>query len=229
MSDPRDDLDRVDAATQELLTAVGRLDAPALTEPCQLPGWTRGHLLAHVSRNADALDRVLRGEPMYASAEARDADIEAGAGRGPAEQLDDLRASADRLSATARALGDPDWEREVELRGGVRDLAARIPFRRLAEVEIHHVDLDVGRGFRDLPAAFVERQVDVMARRFLGNPDVPGLELRADSGNHWRSGVERGEPLVVTGDPVDLLAWLMGRSTGSGLTADGELPALPKF
>src|SRR5256885_15091039 len=60
-------------------------------EPSLLPGWTRGHVLTHVARNGDGLGNLLRWArtgtetPMYASREARRADIEAGAGRSAAE------------------------------------------------------------------------------------------------------------------------------------------------
>ena len=36
-----------------------QLDDAAIAEPSLLPGWTRGHLLAHLARNADALVNVL--------------------------------------------------------------------------------------------------------------------------------------------------------------------------
>ncbi|WP_241780552.1 maleylpyruvate isomerase family mycothiol-dependent enzyme, partial [Streptomyces wadayamensis] len=79
MTDPVRDLTRLDEATARLLTVAGTLDDAALAEPSRLPGWTRGHVLSHLARNADALLNVVAGRPMYASAEARDADIEAGA------------------------------------------------------------------------------------------------------------------------------------------------------
>src|SRR3954447_21274961 len=56
-----------------------------LDRPSALPGWTRRHVVAHVAFNARALMRLLHwartGEktPMYASAEARNAEIEEGA------------------------------------------------------------------------------------------------------------------------------------------------------
>src|ERR1035441_5721059 len=50
-------LDRLGAATARLLaTSAGFTDAQ-VREPSLLPGWTRGHGLSHVARNADGLDR----------------------------------------------------------------------------------------------------------------------------------------------------------------------------
>src|SRR5690606_11404990 len=136
------DLELVQAATDRLLTAVGALDDAAVTQSSRLPGWTRGHVLAHLSRNADALVNVLEGRPMYISGQAREADIEAGAPRPLDEQLADLRGSAERFRRAAAA--PQDWSRTVELRNGVTDQAARVPFRRWIEVELHHVDLGIG-------------------------------------------------------------------------------------
>lgn len=81
MTDHVHDLRSVREATDRLLTAVAKLDNAALAEESHLPGWTRGHILAHLARNADALVNVFEGRPMYESATARDADIERDAGR----------------------------------------------------------------------------------------------------------------------------------------------------
>ena len=77
----------VGAATGRLLATTAALADPEVREPSLLPGWTRGHVLSHIARNADGLINLLRWAhtgtqiPMYASQQARDADIEAGAGR----------------------------------------------------------------------------------------------------------------------------------------------------
>ncbi len=79
--------DQVDAATQRLLDDARTLSEADLRAPSLLPGWTRAHVVAHVARNADAMRNVLAGarsgesRPAYASAEAREAGIEQGAGR----------------------------------------------------------------------------------------------------------------------------------------------------
>jgi maleylpyruvate isomerase len=228
MSVPTADLAALDEATGRLAAAVAALDPPALAAPSLLPGWTRGHVLAHVSRNADALVNVLRGRPMYPSAEARDADIARDADRSPAAQLADLTASAERLRQAAAEYGAEQWAQRVELRNGVTDVAAAIPFRRRVEVELHHVDLGIGRTVADLPDGFTDAAVPYLARRFGGRADVPALELRAADGRSWTTGRADGTALVVTGTPGALTGWLAGRTDGTGLTADGAaLPVLP--
>ncbi|MFI1163674.1 maleylpyruvate isomerase family mycothiol-dependent enzyme [Streptomyces sp. NPDC020801] len=226
MIDHARDLQSVQDATERLLTAAAKLDNAAVTDQSRLPGWTRGHVLAHLARNADALVNVLEGRPMYASAQARDADIERDAQRPLDVQLADMRESAARFQETGAA--PADWSRTVELRNQVTDSASRVPFRRWVEVELHHVDLGIGYELEDLPAEFTEREIDFLARRFSGHPDVPATRL-TDGTCTWHTGREAAEPLVtVTGARADLLGWLAGRRDGAALTAQGgALPALP--
>ncbi|WP_431783940.1 maleylpyruvate isomerase family mycothiol-dependent enzyme [Streptomyces chumphonensis] len=248
MTSPQHDVAALRESTDALLAALEKhADGPTgpdalLTEPSHLPGWTRGHVLAHLARNADALVNVLEGRPMYVSAEARDADIERDAPRPLAAQLDDLRATARRLDEVLARYASGDggaWEQTVELRNGVTDRAGAIPFRRQVEVELHHLDLDLGHGPDALPAAFTERLTTYLARRFSGNAEVPATELRTDDGRSWRTGraAEPGGPdglgdatgpVVVTGSARALACWLAGRTPGTGLSAStGTLPVLP--
>ncbi|MEH0543624.1 maleylpyruvate isomerase family mycothiol-dependent enzyme [Streptomyces sp. B21-105] len=226
MIDHAHDLASVRTATERLLHALaGQADA-SVAEPSRLPGWSRGHVLAHLARNADALVNVLEGRPMYADAQVRDADIERDAPRPLRVQLADVRESAARFQAAAAV--PADWSRTVELRNGVVDSASRLPFRRWVEVELHAVDLGVGYELEDLPAEFTERETEFLAERFTGHPDVPPTRL-TDGTRAWRTGRNADEPEVtVTGTPADLLGWLAGRRAGAGLTAaGGPLPALP--
>ena len=229
--DPAADAASVKDATDNLLAAVAQLDDATAAKPSLLPGWTRGHVLAHLARNADALLNVLGDRPMYLSAEARDADIERDAHRSAAALREDLRDGALRLDGAFAAQTEAAWERTVELRNGVTDVANSLPFRRWIEVELHHVDLGIGYGLDDLPGRFVERELANMARRFSGHPGVPvSVELRTEDGGSWHTGAPEGVDggtLVVAGSPTALVGWLTGRSTGSGLSASEPLPVLP--
>ncbi|MER8006402.1 maleylpyruvate isomerase family mycothiol-dependent enzyme [Streptomyces sp. NPDC094149] len=226
MIDHGHDLASVHDATNRLLTAAAELDNASVTAPSRLPGWTRGHVLAHLARNADALVNVLEGRPMYVSGKARDADIERDAPRPLQTQLADLRESAARFQAAGAA--PADWSRTVELRNGVTDSASRVPFRRWAEVELHHVDLGIGYELEDVPEQFTEREIAFLADRFSGHPDVPPTRL-TDGTRAWRTGREAADvEITVTGPAPELLGWLAGRRDGSGLTVrGGSLPGLP--
>ncbi|MFE9254507.1 maleylpyruvate isomerase family mycothiol-dependent enzyme [Streptomyces sp. NPDC006879] len=227
MSDHAHDLQLLQEAMDRLLPAVGKLDNAALGESSRLPGWTRGHVLAHLARNADALVNVLEGRPMYASAEAREADIARGAARPLSEHLTDLHESHERIRLTASV--PADWSRTVELRNGVTDTAANVLFRRLIEVELHHVDLGIGYELGDLSEEFTSREIRFLADRWSGHADVPPVILTATDGRQWQTGGSTGTPARLSGTPAELLAWLSGRGDkGAALvTTDGPLPALP--
>ncbi|MGW0712137.1 maleylpyruvate isomerase family mycothiol-dependent enzyme [Streptomyces sp. NPDC002643] len=227
MMDHARDLARVHEATERLLTAAAELDDTAVAGPSRLPGWTRGHVLAHLSRNADALVNVLEGRPMYVSGDARDAGIERDAPRPLKTHLADLRESADRFQEAASS--PADWSRTVELRNGVTDSASRVPFRRWIEVEIHHVDLGIGYELEDLPEEFVEREIGFLAERFAGHPNVPSTGLVSSEGRAWTTGGgAEGGPIGVRGTAADLLGWLAGRRDGTVLRVEGgTLPSLP--
>lgn len=227
MTDHVHDLRSVREATERLLTAVAKVDNAALAEESHLPGWTRGHILAHLARNADALVNVFEGRPMYQSATARDADIERDSSRPLDVQLADVRKTSELFLSQGEV--DQDWSRTVELRNGVTDLAANVPFRRLVEVELHHVDLNIGYTLDDLPEEFTRREIAFLADRWAGRPEVPPTALVAADGRTWRTG-SAGDPVVtVSGTAAQLLAWLAGRADkGAALTASGgALPALP--
>ncbi|MFB8088703.1 maleylpyruvate isomerase family mycothiol-dependent enzyme [Streptomyces sp. NPDC055992] len=227
MTDHAHDLAALREATDRLLTATAKIDDAALAEPSRLPGWSRGHVVAHLSRNADALVNVLRALPMYADSETRDRDIERDASRPRAEQQADLTATAARF---VEAAADPaDWSRTVTLRNGVTDSASRVPFRRRVEVELHHVDLNVGYELEDLPDEFVAREIDFLAERFGGHPDVVSTGLADGTGRLWTTGGgAEGGPVAVRGTAAELVGWLSGRRDGAALTVEGgTLPALP--
>ena len=77
-------------------SAAAGLDAAQVAGPSRLPGWSRGHILSHLARNADALVNLLTWartgteKRMYASPADRADGIEAGAHRALPEQLADL-------------------------------------------------------------------------------------------------------------------------------------------
>ena len=53
--------DLLQEATRRLVRAVDGLDDNAYAEPSGLPGWTRGHVLAHLTLNAEGLAAALSG------------------------------------------------------------------------------------------------------------------------------------------------------------------------
>ena len=134
----------VDDATERLIRSAEALDDGAVRAPSALPGWTVGHVLTHVARNADAYTNLLTWArtgvetPAYASPAARTDGIEDGADRPPAEQIADLRQAHERFADAAAAMPAEAWTFFLPSTGAS---AAAVPWARLREVEVHHVDL----------------------------------------------------------------------------------------
>jgi maleylpyruvate isomerase len=226
--------DLANATSRVLKTAHGLSDAD-LRGPSRCAGWTRGHVLTHLARNADSLVNLLTWArtgvptPQYVSVEARNADIDAGSARPAAEIAADLAAAADRLAQAIAGLPADRWDARVQKRSGREVPAAQIPWERMREVEIHHVDLDAGYTPAHWPTEFVERMLRDETHHLEDRPDFPRLALRdADTGQVWRIGADSP---VVTGPAAALLAWTIGRSPGDGLAIEppGPLPALPPW
>ena len=234
MTDRERELQGALDAHRTLLARLDTIDDDQVSRASLLPGWTVGHVLTHIARNADGLCNLLNwaatGEKtlMYASDEARDADIAAGAGRSPQEIRADVVATSDRLADVVRALPQKAWQATVTARG--RDMVASgIPWMRAREMWIHAVDLDVGASFADMPAPMLAALLAEVPADMAAKPGCPALVLQ-DGDASWRVDGE-GTPVVVTGATAELAAWLLGRSKGKELRADGQrrLPKLPAW
>ena len=112
--------------------ALAGLDDAAFTSPTELAGWTRAHVVAHLSANAEAVGRLVHwaatGEPtpMYSSMEQRNADIESGSRLAGLELTEWFNRSAATLddamaNLTDRAVGGGGRHRAGTDRAGVRD------------------------------------------------------------------------------------------------------------
>ena len=240
--DARRSMARIGEATDRLLASAAALTDALVREPSLLPGWTRGHVLTHVARNGDGLGNLLRWArtgvttPMYASREARRADIEAGAGRSAAGLAADVQATAIAFAAEAASLPDEAWAAQVRGLTGPPIPALRVLDWRLREVEIHHVDLGTGYRPGDWPEGLVTASLPGVAAEFAGREDAPSCLLQPDGSGlgPFQIGPEQPPPpqLLIHGPPASLLAWLIGRDDGSGLRVSPEgavLPVLPPW
>jgi maleylpyruvate isomerase len=157
--------DQIDFATQRLLDDARTIAEADLRAPSLLPGWTRAHVLAHLARNAEAMRNLLIGarsgqdRPAYASAQARDADIERGAAMTAKDLIADLADSSMALRALAQDLPDQAWQARVRVLDSAPFPAAELLTRRLVEVELHHCDLSVGYSPADWPPAFAAMEL----------------------------------------------------------------------
>jgi maleylpyruvate isomerase len=234
------ELDETVLATTRYLQALTVLDDDALRSPSVLPGWSRAHVIAHLSRNADAFAGVLAsagaGEraAMYSAQQARDLDIEDTVRRHSLPALlDDARTSSRRLERQARAYAGPadaTYTRTREPADTETFPVGTVGPRRRTEVEVHHADLDLGYRPSAWPADFstslVKRRQDEMAALPDGGPSM--VLSSTDVDGLWKFGAGQGPE--IHGTAGDLAYWLVGRGGGRGLTSSsGRLPTLGRW
>jgi len=193
---PLRDLEGIRVADAALLTTLEGLDDATARRASRLPGWSVGHVLTHVARNADSVVRRLEGtaagvlvDQYIGGPEGRAAEIEAGAARPAEELVADVTATCAAVQQAVEAMPDDAWSGVSRTVGGQLRTAAQVVFSRWRELEVHHVDLGLGYGLEQWP--------EDLARRWLGDllPDLPD-----------RAG------------PQQLLAWCLGRAAPPVLT-----------
>jgi maleylpyruvate isomerase len=216
--------DQIDYATQRLLDDARTIPEAELRAPSLLPGWTRAHVLAHVARGADAMRNLLIGarsgqdRAAYASAQARDADIERGAAMRAKDLMADLADSAMALRTIVKQLPDLAWQVRVQVLDSVPFPAAELLTRRLVEVELHHCDLGVRYSPADWPPAFAAMELPEPMRaerqdrlrypppspearsRFPDRPPAPWKPGQRLPGS-WLGTVDVRRPLPEAGGP----------------------------
>ncbi|GAA2798908.1 maleylpyruvate isomerase family mycothiol-dependent enzyme [Crossiella cryophila] len=194
--------------TKALHTANNRLRALARTgfdtaAPSALPGWTRGHVVAHLTNLAAAFTR--QAEYAYQGAQievydggrpARDAAIEAAAHHPPELLLPTLHQSLDTLEATWNRSTPPDWQRPVTYRAGTLEDTALAWWR---ETEIHTTDLRLTYTPTDWPEAFTTYLTTYL------QPRLP-------------------HPVSLQGTPTAIAAWLAGRVPPTPVTTTPGTP-----
>lgn len=226
-------LDETVVAAARLIGSLSELTDDDMRAPSLLPGWSRGHVVAHLARNADALSAVLRGaqdgdvRAMYTSDEARDQDIEAGATRSHAELLADLISACGRWVQAANEIHASRLDGTyTRLPGGIEHPIRAVPTMRRREVEIHHADLGLEYTPLEWPADFVDELLALRA-----------AELGEGGMSFTLAPLDRPEKLsvgaggaVVAGTAADLAWWLVGRGTGEDLdTSEGTLPEIGRW
>jgi maleylpyruvate isomerase len=227
-------INAVRQATDVLYEVVEELDQAAVRGQSLLPGWTRGHVITHLARNADALVNLLTWartgveHQAYTSRADRDADIEEGARRILQVIKADLDSACVRFENACREMPAHSWRSEVTAPKGATIPASKVPLFRLREVWIHLIDLDYGVGFADLPADFVEEFLDDAVEQFAGRVDPFSIEVALPDGTQriWTVSGPASRS-SVSGSASAVLGWLTGRTDGSDLR--GELPELPEW
>jgi maleylpyruvate isomerase len=218
------------SSTQALEHSIAPLTDDQVRGPSLLPDWSRGHVLTHIARNADAMVNLITWArtgvptPMYPSREARNAVIEAQAGRGADELRFDVHESHERFMAALAGLDGDGWQRPLTYGALNRSgTGADIPFLRRIEIEVHHLDLGLDYTLAHWPEDFVEALLSDIASESTARGDLPSCVLVGnDDEGRWEIA---GGGEEISGPPPALLGWLIGRTDGVGLNAEyGTLP-----
>jgi maleylpyruvate isomerase len=212
-------------ATTILFDAVDGLTDAEIRRPSLLPGWSVGHVLAHLARNADSHRRMVEaaGEGLVVDqypggSTQRDREIEDGAHRPADVLLDDLHTAVSGLDQAWDALTPEGWTGSSRRWGSQPWPIAEQPFLRWREVAIHSSDLGLDILSVD---CWSDGYVDRELRRQLAAlaPRLPRrlAVLVGPTDRDWDvavmgTGEGDPEPVVELSAPSrQLLAWLVGR------------------
>ena len=175
-------IDAADHAGSSVLATVRGLTDDQARGASRLPGWSRGHLLTHLARNADGMRGMVDGaiagevrEQYPHGAEGRAADIEAGADRDPAKLVTDFETTDRALVDAWHRMPDDAWTRTgIWLATGPQPMDYTLRSRR-RELLVHWVDLGLGATPADLPDDFVEVERDWLLEHRTADtwPDAP--------------------------------------------------------
>ncbi|MDP8924722.1 MAG: maleylpyruvate isomerase N-terminal domain-containing protein [Chloroflexota bacterium] len=219
---PRAWLDGCIDAQRRLDAVVERVTDEIARRPSLLEGWTVGHVLAHLARNADShrgmVEAARRDEvaDQYPGGRAeRERGIEEGHGRPASELIADVKESNRRLEAAWAATNEETWAVGLGLRRRGPTTVADNVWQRWREVEIHMIDLGLadvgGPGWDDVSDGYL----DVELRETIADLDgrVPaGTTVVLVPGDRPSRAVGNGDRRVfVRAAPRRILAWLVGR------------------
>lgn len=208
------DLNRAGAtrAHAAVIADLRDLGDDQVSQPSLLPGWTVGHVVTHIARNADGhthmLEAARRSEiaPMYPGGrEQRTADIEAGATRYADELIADVVDSAARLETAWAAMQPEAWAgRGVTITGEMT--MSELLFVRWREVVVHHADLGLGYSWMDWDEEYVRLDLGRLSMLWASRKPMGLTDL----------------PTGAMGVPTrHRVAWLLGRAEIDGLDAAG--------
>ncbi|WP_170323582.1 maleylpyruvate isomerase family mycothiol-dependent enzyme [Cryptosporangium phraense] len=223
----------VPLAQERFFGTIATLTDAEIREPSVLPGWSRAHVIAHVSRQGAAMVRLVDGALTHRSVEAypggpavRDAEIETGAQSDVNDLMDEVSESNREVVYAFARMTAPTWGRQVLFPTGAYP-ASRCAWARWREVEIHHVDLGLDvYTIESWPEEFVGTHLP---------HELAKLPARLAPGVAVQVGESRfgtGEIVAsLEGPDSALLAWLLGRVglAAPALEIKGTPPELPPW
>ncbi|MFI6048923.1 maleylpyruvate isomerase family mycothiol-dependent enzyme [Streptomyces violascens] len=225
-------LDDVRSSAARLDATLASMTDQQASQPSALAGWSRGHVVTHLARSADAYHWLLTlartgAEPgPRADAAALDRALREGAVRDGAALVADLRISLDRLFDAAESMPAERWTTLVAALAGWRHPAWFTLQRCRRELETHHADLDLGYTSANWPTEYVTWALDGTAAALAAQHFAVARIDAEDLGRSWTLSATGPR---VSGSGHALLAWLAGRGGASRLRSDLPLPAPPRW
>lgn len=223
------DLSRLGRESDMFLATVESLADDEMTAPSLCGGWTRAAVIAHVASSGRALVKLIgwatSGEerPLYASRDARSQEIAALAALPRQELVGELRESARNFAEQAQRLGGELAAPEVQLNGMALP-ATSIVALRIAEVVVHHHDLDTAWTIEEADPDSLLNALEAVVRS-LRAKGSPGMTLVTEERDEWVIG-DGG--LRVVSDREGLLQWL-ARGDAEHIDVYGPVPVLPSW
>jgi maleylpyruvate isomerase len=202
------------SAGMTLCEAIAGVGDDFVRAPSRLPGWSRGHVLAHMVNAGDGVARQVeyaaRGELIEfydGGRDGRNAAIEADAKLPASAHQERVGRVIGRLSRTWPEIGSPLWDQRVAYRDGTVVDVALTWWR---ELRIHLVDLDAGVGADTWSEEFCWHLFDFLAPRL---PADMNVDLRPDGLEPWQApDASSQSSIVVRGGVRDIAMWLAGRT-----------------
>lgn len=223
------DQSRLDRETAMLLATVESLSEDELAASSLCEGWSRADVVAHLASNARALVRMVDWattgdeQQVYASPEARAEDIARIAALPRKALIAELHEASRHFAEQSERLAGEIRAEEVRI-GAMPVPATSLVAVRIAEVVVHHADLDTAWTIEEADPDSLLNAVEA-AVRAMRVRNAPGMTLVTEERDEWVIG---DGALTVDSDREGLLAWL-ARGETEGVEADGPLPALPAW
>jgi len=219
-------------AADTVIRLLSKMDESSVAEPSELPGWTRGHVLAHLTGISNAMARQLeyarRGETVElydGGMDGRTKAIELAAGHSIVQHRESVTTSVGAAISAFDALGSDDWQARIAYRDGTVFDGGLALWR---ELTIHAADLGMGYGPETWSRPFCEHLIGFLAARV---PESFKFVLQPTGLPQLSIGTG-GTSIAITGMLTDIAAWLAGREPSLGslratAAADGvDLPEL---
>ncbi|MCG7432950.1 maleylpyruvate isomerase family mycothiol-dependent enzyme [Kocuria indica] len=223
------DLSRLRRETDMFLATVESLSDEEMVGPTLCEGWDRAHVIAHLASSARALVKLIdwatTGEPQqpYESHEAREQEIDELAALPKDELIETFKQNAQFFAEQCERLTGDIVTEELDLHGKPVP-ATSVPAVRIAEVVVHHHDLDTTWTVEEADPDSLLNAVEAAVRTMRAK-GAPGMTLRTEERDEWIIG-DGGQ--LITSDREGMLRWL-ARGDDEFVESEGALPELPAW